>query len=86
MLWSLNIVPSTTVCARKLQLDRLPTRANLSRRGVLLGNMWCPLCQKGVETTQHLFITCKVVQKIWDQCESWVGNVIVRHEDINIHF
>ena len=86
MLWSLNIVPSAAVCASRLLLDRLPTRTNLIRRGVQIGNALCPLCQKGVETTQHLFTTCKVTQKVWDQCERWVGNVNVRHEDINIHF
>ena len=25
-------------------------------------------------------------QKVWDQCEKWIGNVTVRHEDIISHF
>jgi len=54
LLWSLNMAPSVIVCVWRLLLDKLPTRANLSRRGVQLGNTWCPLCQEGVETTQHL--------------------------------
>jgi len=64
MLWNLNIAPSASVCAWRLLLDRLPTRANLSRRGIMLGNTWCPLRQEGAETTQHLFTTCKVAQKV----------------------
>jgi len=59
-LWSLNISTKATVCAWRLLLDKLPTRANLIKRGLQIRNMWCPLCQEGVETTQHLFTTCKV--------------------------
>ena len=51
-----------------------------------LGNAQCPLYQQGIETTQHLFITCKVAQKVLDQCERWVGNVVVRLEPIIPHF
>jgi len=60
LLWSLKIPPSTIVCAWRILLDRLPTRANLGRRGVQLGNACCPLCHEGVEPTQHLFSSCKV--------------------------
>jgi len=33
-----------------------------------------------------LFVTYKVAQNVWDQCERWVGNVTVRHESIKAHF
>ena len=52
-----------------LLLDRLPTMPNLVRRGMQGVNMQCPLCLEDVETSQHLFITCKVAQKVWDLCE-----------------
>jgi len=45
-----------------------------------------PLCQEGEETSKHLFGTCKVTQKVWDQCDRWVENIIVRHEYTIIHF
>ena len=44
MLWTLKIAPSPLVCAWRVCLDRLPTRPNLVRRRVMLGNMQCPLC------------------------------------------
>jgi len=50
LLWCLKIASSAIVFAWRLLLDRLPTRYNLAR-GVQLGNMQCPLCQNGVETT-----------------------------------
>jgi len=45
-----------------------------------------PIVQEDVETTKHLFITYKVTHKVWDYCETWVGNVLVRHECIIPHF
>jgi len=60
VLWSLNVAPSTIVCAWRVLLDNLPTRSNLAKRGVQVGNAQCPLCQGDVETAIHLFYTCKV--------------------------
>jgi len=76
LLWSLKIVPLAIICAWTLLLDRLPTRVNLARRGIQVGNVCCPLCNDGVESTQHLFSTCRVAQSVWDQCERWIGNVL----------
>ena len=60
LLWTLNIVLSTVVCAWRLLLDRLPTRFNLAKRGMQLTNLSCPLCQEYEESGQHLFTMCKV--------------------------
>jgi len=86
LVWSIKIAPSAAVCAWRLLLDRVPTRSNLVRRGIQIGNMQCPMCQEDVETTQHLLITCRVTQKVWDLCDKWSGNVAVRHKDVIIHF
>jgi len=86
LLWNLNIAPLAIVCAWRIFLDRLPTRFNLERRGMQLGNVQCPMCQEEVETTQHLFNTCKVAHKVWNHCKRWVGNVAVRHEFVFVHF
>jgi len=37
---------------------------NLVRKRVQLRNIQYLLCQEGIETSQHLFITCKVAQKV----------------------
>jgi len=54
-------------------LDRLPTRINLARMGVQLANLLCPLCQKDVESTDHLFNTCFVAQLVRDHCAGGLG-------------
>jgi len=66
LLWSLSAAPSMIVGAWRLLLDKLPTRLNLARRRVQLANPLYPLCQDGVESTNHLFNTCIVVQQVWD--------------------
>jgi len=86
ILWGLKITPSVAVCSWRLMVDRLPTRSNLSLRGLQLTSLFCPLCLESVESDQHLFVMCKVAQNVWDQCERWVGIASVRHETIEAHF
>jgi len=86
VLWSLKVAPSALVCAWRLLLDRLPTRSNLARRGVQLESVQCPLCQEHVETAKHLFNTCRVARQVWDMCDRWVGNMVVRHESTSVNF
>jgi len=50
-----------------------------------VGSVMCPLCLDGEETVKHLFITCKVTQRVWDACDGWVGIEAVRHEHLNLH-
>jgi len=64
LLWSLSAAPLVIVGAWRILLDKLPTRINLARRGVQLANQLCPLCQKDVESIDHLFNTCFVAQLV----------------------
>jgi len=86
LLWSLSAAPSAIVSAWRILLDRLPTRLNLGRRGVQLANPLCPLCQDDVESNNHLFNTCFVVQQVWDLCDRWIGKVGVRHQATLVNF
>jgi len=51
----------------------LSTKVNLARRGVVLSNTLCPMCNKVEETTQHVLINCELAQKVWDECDRWIG-------------
>jgi len=44
VLWSTKGAPSTLVCCWRVIIHRLPTRMNLSRKGVAIGNQICPMC------------------------------------------
>jgi len=69
----------------RVLLDRLPTKVNLEYRGVDLSCNLCLLCNKEVESIQHLLITCEVAQD-WIKCDRWVELTLVRVNDIANHF
>ncbi|GKG16351.1 RNA-directed DNA polymerase, eukaryota, partial [Tanacetum coccineum] len=50
---------------------RLPTRVNLSRRGVLLDSHLCPLCNAAMEDVQHVFFRCDVARVVLRKICRW---------------
>ena len=77
-LWSLKVLSTALNICWKTVLDRVPVKKNLEKRRISLSNNMCPLCQEQLETINHLFITCMVVQRVWDICDRWVGVNLVR--------
>jgi len=55
----------------KVLIDRVPTRANLSRRDVQLTTTQYPMCNLHAESTQYLFLNCLVTSKVWASCDRW---------------
>ncbi|GKB10948.1 RNA-directed DNA polymerase, eukaryota [Tanacetum coccineum] len=51
--------------------SRLPTRVNLSRRGVLLDSHLCPLCNAAMEDVQHVFFRCDVARVVLRKICRW---------------
>ncbi|GJZ58355.1 putative reverse transcriptase, RNA-dependent DNA polymerase [Tanacetum coccineum] len=49
----------------------LPTRVNLSRRGVLLDSHLCPLCNAAMEDVQHVFFRCDVTRVVLRKICRW---------------
>nr|GEU65640.1 RNA-directed DNA polymerase, eukaryota [Tanacetum cinerariifolium] len=57
----IKIVPiKVNIFSWKVRLDRLPTRINLSLRGIDLPSIICPICCCTGETCSHLLFTCNV--------------------------
>ncbi|PWA92456.1 RNA-directed DNA polymerase, eukaryota, Reverse transcriptase zinc-binding domain protein [Artemisia annua] len=56
--WSNYIPRKVNIFIWRLVLDKLPTRHNLSIRGLELESLICPICHRSVETTSHRFIGC----------------------------
>ncbi|GJS76819.1 RNA-directed DNA polymerase, eukaryota [Tanacetum coccineum] len=69
-LWSLTGSCEFSV-ASKVKLDGLPTRFNLSRRGIDINSINCPCCVMAVETTSHLFFTCSMVRELYRKIAIW---------------
>nr|GEX19049.1 RNA-directed DNA polymerase, eukaryota [Tanacetum cinerariifolium] len=69
--------------------DCLPTRHNLSRRGILLDSVLCPLCDAAVEDSQHVFFSCDIAQDVFRSiCRWWDldGQVLSTFSDWQVWF
>ncbi|GKE25097.1 RNA-directed DNA polymerase, eukaryota, partial [Tanacetum coccineum] len=49
---------------KRARRDRLPTRLNLSRRGVVLDSILCPLCDADVEDVYHVMFRCDMALSV----------------------
>ncbi|GJU82943.1 RNA-directed DNA polymerase, eukaryota, reverse transcriptase zinc-binding domain protein [Tanacetum coccineum] len=60
-----NLVPiKVNVIAWKVMSNALPTRFNISSRGMDIDTMECPICKEGSETSSHLFFQCRVLEHL----------------------
>ncbi|GJV24221.1 RNA-directed DNA polymerase, eukaryota, reverse transcriptase zinc-binding domain protein [Tanacetum coccineum] len=51
--------------------NSIPTRFNISRRGILIDSIICPTCDVGVETVGHLFFSCSMARDISALIARW---------------
>ncbi|GJS74038.1 RNA-directed DNA polymerase, eukaryota, reverse transcriptase zinc-binding domain protein [Tanacetum coccineum] len=69
--WVKAIPIKVNVHPWKVRLDYLPTRFNISRRGMDINFISCPICDNGVESTSHLFFSCQIVKDIVRKIVRW---------------
>jgi len=85
-LWSIKALPSALTTAWRVLNDRLPTRANLERRGLILETNRCAMCGEDEESGSHVFFECRVTWRVWCLCSEWVGEQTVVHREGKSHF
>nr|GFA70293.1 RNA-directed DNA polymerase, eukaryota [Tanacetum cinerariifolium] len=78
--WVKYVPIKVNVLAWKIKMDVLPTRLNISRRGISIHSISCPICNCGVESSEHLFFRCNLTRQIARKISLW-WNVI--YEDVN---
>ncbi|GJW25954.1 RNA-directed DNA polymerase, eukaryota [Tanacetum coccineum] len=61
--WVKCVPIKINVLAWKIKTDALPTRFNISRRGIDIQDMSCPICDNAIESTDHLLI--RFVELLW---------------------
>ncbi|GJX43960.1 RNA-directed DNA polymerase, eukaryota [Tanacetum coccineum] len=59
------------VFAWKVKMNALLTRFNISRRGIDIESILCPLCDSGAESSNHLFFNCTVARHIFSKIVRW---------------
>ncbi|GJX42842.1 RNA-directed DNA polymerase, eukaryota, reverse transcriptase zinc-binding domain protein [Tanacetum coccineum] len=67
-----KIVPiKVNILAWKIKLNFLPSRPNVSKKGLDIPTIMCPICEKYAESTNHIFYDCYMVRDIYRKIASW---------------
>ncbi|GKA35403.1 RNA-directed DNA polymerase, eukaryota, reverse transcriptase zinc-binding domain protein, partial [Tanacetum coccineum] len=67
-----TVVPiKVNVHAWKVKIDRLPTRINISRRGMDIDSILCPSCDAAVESVSHVFFSCHIARDVFRLISNW---------------
>ncbi|GKD13810.1 RNA-directed DNA polymerase, eukaryota, partial [Tanacetum coccineum] len=69
--WIKAVPIKINIHAWKVKLDCLPTKLNISRRGMDIESILCPMCGKAVESSRHLFFTCRLTSEIMCKISRW---------------
>ncbi|GJW89939.1 RNA-directed DNA polymerase, eukaryota, reverse transcriptase zinc-binding domain protein [Tanacetum coccineum] len=69
--WIKAVPIKINVHAWKVKHDYLPTRFNISRRGMEIDSILCPMCDCTAESSRHLFFSCKFVSEIMRKITRW---------------
>ncbi|PWA43037.1 reverse transcriptase domain, Reverse transcriptase zinc-binding domain protein [Artemisia annua] len=70
--WCRFIPKKVNILSWRALRDRLPNRWNLSRKGIDIPSLLCPVCFSFPETNFHLFWDCNVASAIWKFVFRWV--------------
>ncbi|GJR39548.1 RNA-directed DNA polymerase, eukaryota [Tanacetum coccineum] len=65
--WIKAVPIKVNIHAWKVRMDCLPTRLNISRRGIDIPSILCPVCGSVTESSSHLFFDCLVAKDNFPQ-------------------
>jgi len=86
-VWLKHLPSKVSLMVWRLLRNRLPTRDNLLRRGVI--HIDASTCAAGCgasETTLHLFLKCDVSSRLWIDVRLWLGIYDVSLGDLRNYF
>ncbi|GJZ98003.1 RNA-directed DNA polymerase, eukaryota [Tanacetum coccineum] len=69
--WIKAVPIKVNILAWKIKLDYLPSRLNISRRGMDIESILCPTCGRAVESTRHIFFTCQIARDVLHKISCW---------------
>ncbi|GJZ27327.1 RNA-directed DNA polymerase, eukaryota [Tanacetum coccineum] len=69
--WVKYVPIKINVFVWRARLDRLPTRVNLDRRGVIIDSVLCPLCGAVSEDISHVLFRCDLASRIFRRICRW---------------
>jgi hypothetical protein len=87
-IWESPAPSKVVAFSWQLLHDRLPTKVNLAKRGVLGQEVEvkCVWCDHSPEASNHLFLHCNVAHRVWLEIFKWLGVVIVMPPNMMVLF
>ncbi|GAU30753.1 hypothetical protein TSUD_145510 [Trifolium subterraneum] len=87
LIWHPRVPLKVSIIAWRLMRDRLPTKLNLSYRGILpVGESHCVSGCGAVESAHRVFLSCSTFSSLWSLVSSWVGAASVTAQTLSDHF
>ncbi|GKV05586.1 hypothetical protein SLEP1_g17582 [Rubroshorea leprosula] len=82
-VWNPTIPTKVAAFNWRVLMDRIPTRSNLFKRGIIkeVEERKCALCMGEEEDSSHLFLNCSVAKWLWKACTKWWGVKIVLQKE-----
>lgn len=71
MSWDSWVPVKVNLLMWRAEMDRLPTRIALKRRGVDIQDFGCVLCNAADESMEHIFTGCGFSFGVWSMIGSW---------------
>jgi len=87
LIWHRMVPLKISILAWRLLRDKLPTKNNLVRRGII--QVEAARCVVGCgndESATHLFIHCDMYGSLWQHVMSWIGVSGVDPSNLHDHF
>jgi hypothetical protein len=87
LIWHNQVPLKVSILAWRLLRDRLPTKNNLFRRGIIqANNVQCVAGCETKESISHLFLHCELFGSLWQHVRLWIGTPDADPQNIHDHF
>jgi hypothetical protein len=87
LIWHKHVPLKVSIFVWRLLRDRLLTKDNLVSRGIIApAAHLCVSGCGGVESTQHLFLSCSFFGSLWSLVRSWIGFSSMDSQTLFDHF
>ncbi|GJZ74344.1 RNA-directed DNA polymerase, eukaryota [Tanacetum coccineum] len=70
--WNRLLPKKINIFIWRVLRDRLPSRWNLSRKGVDVVSLSCPVCDGEIETIHHSLWFCSLATNVWNRVLVWL--------------
>ncbi|MFS7949232.1 putative reverse transcriptase zinc-binding domain-containing protein [Helianthus anomalus] len=70
--WNNWAAPKANFLTWRALIDKVPSKVGLLRRGIPIGDVFCPRCGIVEEDSDHLFVNCLWSRSIWWNILAWI--------------